>query len=119
MTVRFIESYVHNGKIGVLIELECRDDFTTRTDEFRDLCRDLAMQIAAFDPISISPEEFANVVPLNGGASYELKEDAFLLKEPFVKDASKSVEQVIEEVGAELGESIRVVRFIRYVAGEI
>ncbi|MBX4197559.1 translation elongation factor Ts [Candidatus Saccharibacteria bacterium] len=78
-----ISSYVHDGRIGVLVEVNCETDFVAKTDEFKELVKDLTLHIAASDPEDL---------------------DA-LLEQPFVKDPSKTVGDVVKEVNAKLGES--------------
>jgi elongation factor Ts len=88
-----IWAYVHNnGKIGVLLELGCQTDFVARNEEFRSLANDLAMHIAAMNPAS--EEE--------------------LLVQPFIKDPSKTIDAVLKEKIAKIGENIRVNKFIRF-----
>jgi elongation factor Ts len=91
---RFIESYVHNGGIGVLVEFGASDSITIRTAEFTRLARDLAIHIAAMAPESV--EE--------------------LMQQPFVKDSDTTVGQQVQSVADELHESIAVLRFVRWVA---
>ena len=105
-----IESYVHGGgRIGVLVEVNCETDFVARTPDFRELSHDLAMQIAACAPQAISPD----VVPAGEDASGDC-----LLHQPFIKDPQKTVQDVIFEVVARVGENIRVNRFARFELGD-
>jgi elongation factor Ts len=105
-----VESYVHGGgRIGVLVEVNCESDFVARTPDFKDLCHDLAMQIAACPPEAISPDE----VPAGNDA-----DGACLLLQPFIKDPQKTVKDVIFEVIARVGENIRVNRFARFELGD-
>jgi elongation factor Ts len=102
-----IESYVHGGgRIGVLVEVDCETDFVARTPDFRELAHDLAMQIAACAPEAISPDETSDG-----------NDDAYLLLQPFIKDPQKTVQDVICEVIARVGENIRVRRFARFELG--
>lgn len=87
-----IDAYIHQDKIGVLLELNCETDFVARTSEFKELAHNLSMQVAAMDPEDV--EE--------------------LLSEVYIKDESKIVGDLINEVIAKTGENIRVGRFIRY-----
>lgn len=91
-----IESYLHHGKIGVLLELRCETDFVARNEVFKTLAHDLAMQIA-----SMAPKDLAE-----------------LLKQPFIKDEIKTVKDIVEVAIAKTGENIVVKRFIRYQLGE-
>lgn len=106
-----IEAYVHpGGRIGVIIEVNCETDFVARTDEFRELIHDLALQVAAMAPKSVSPAELppdSNINP----------QEACLLLQPFIKDNSKTVQDVINEVIAKVGENIKVRRFVRFELG--
>ncbi|MCL0103990.1 elongation factor Ts [Dehalococcoidia bacterium] len=108
-----IESYIHGGgRIGVLVEVNCESDFVARTPDFRELSHDLAMQIAACAPEAISPDE----VP--AGNDSAASDSACLLLQPFIKDPQRTVEDVICEVIARVGENIRVNRFARFELGD-
>ena len=110
-----VESYVHGeGRIGVLVEINCETDFVARTDEFRALARDVAMQVAAMNPAALAPED----VELDEDAPESEREQSALLTQAFVKDPSQSVRQRIEETIASTGENIRVARFARFELGE-
>ena len=87
-----LETYVHNGRVGVLLDLRCETDFVVRSDPFRALAHDLVMHIAAMDP----------------------KDTAELLQQAYVKDPSLSVENLIKGVISKVGENIRIERFCRY-----
>jgi elongation factor Ts len=89
---RFLFSYVHNGRIGVLVEMGCETDYLTHTQEFRGLIKDVALQIAATAPSDV--EE--------------------LLQMPFVKDTSRLVEDVLRVASTQFRERIAVTRFIRW-----
>ncbi|MCD6567266.1 MAG: translation elongation factor Ts [Dehalococcoidia bacterium] len=106
-----IESYVHHtARIGVLVEVNCETDFVARTQEFRTLAHDIAMQIAAAAPQYVASEEMP---PEEQSAP----QSVCLLEQPFVKDASKSVQQIISEMISMVGENIRVKRFARFEIG--
>jgi elongation factor Ts len=108
-----VESYIHGeGRIGVLVELNCETDFVARTDEFRALARDLALQVAGMNPSAIELEDVGDDVPENE------REQAALLTQPFVKDGGQTVQQRIEETVASTGEHIRVARIVRFELGE-
>jgi elongation factor Ts len=99
-----IESYIHSGgRIGVLVELNCETDFVARTEDFRALAHDIAMQIAAMDPDSFADEAS------DGGAR--------LLEQAFIKDPSKTVQDLVTETIARTGENIQVRRFVRFALG--
>jgi elongation factor Ts len=93
-STHFIESYVHNGGLGVLVELGVSDSMATRSDVFTRLAKDLAMHIAAMGPSSV--------------------ED--LLEQPFVKDPGITVSQLVAQAAGDLREQIAVLRFVRWVA---
>jgi elongation factor Ts len=106
-----IEAYVHHTRhIGALVELNCETDFVARTDEFRRLARDLAMQIAAASPQFISSEE----MPPEAETEPQI---ACLLSQPFIKDPTKTVQEIIAETIAKVGENVKVRRFSRFELG--
>ncbi len=106
-----IEAYIHpGGRIGSLIELNCESDFVARTDEFKCLAHDLAMQVAAMSPEYLVAEDIpagTDVTP----------NQVCLLLQPFIKDPTKSIRDVITEVVAKVGENIKVRRFTRFELG--
>jgi elongation factor Ts len=137
-----VGSYIHaGGKIGVLVEVNCETDFVARTDQFQDLVRDIAMQIAAADPRFLRREEVtpevleheraifreqalgsgkpANVVErIVEGKMEKLYSELVLLEQPFVKNPDVSVGQLIAEKIGKIGENIQVRRFARFKLGE-
>jgi len=106
-----VEAYIHTaGRIGAMVELNCETDFVARTDEFKELAHLLAMQVAALAPKHVSEEdvpEDADIVP----------EEACLLLQPYIKDPTKVVKDIIIETIAKVGENIRVRRFSRFELG--
>jgi len=107
-----VEAYIHPGnRVGALIEVNCETDFVARTEEFRQLVHDLAMQVAAMNPRFISPEEVPPEDNLN-------PEEVCLLLQPFIKDPSRTVQDLINELISKVGENIRVRRFARFALGE-
>jgi len=103
-----VETYVHpGGRVGVMIELNCATDFVARTQDFKDLARNLSMQIAAMNP------EFVGTDDTPEGFSGDPVEVA-LLEQAYIRDSSKAVKDVISEAVGKLGENIRVRRFARY-----
>jgi len=107
-----VDAYLHpDGRLGALVELNCETDFVARTDEFRDLAHDLAMQVAATEPLYVSPEELAAAG--NDGNPQEL----CLLAQPFIKDPSRTIQDLINETIAKTRENIRVRRFARFQLG--
>ncbi len=138
-----VASYIHgNGRIGVLLELNCETDFVARTTDFQELTKDIAMQIAASNPIYITREEIPSeliekemeIVKAQLGDTNKPEkilekiiagkmEKSFytkvsLLDQPFIKDDSKNVKSLIMDAISKLGENIVVSRFVRYALGE-
>jgi elongation factor Ts len=106
-----IESYIHTaGRIGAIVELNCETDFVARTDEFKALAHCLAMQVAAMAPKYVSEENIPE------GTEVE-KTEACLLQQPYIKDPTITVKDIIVETIAKVGENIRVRRFNRYELG--
>jgi elongation factor Ts len=109
-----VEAYIHNGnKIGVVVEVNCETDFVARNDAFIQFTKDLAMHIAAMAPKYIKKDD----VPADVLASVDTAA-VCLLEQPFVKDASKSIQDLLNELVAKMGENIVVGRFTRYKIGE-
>ena len=107
-----IETYVHiGGRIGAMVELNCETDFVARTDEFKELARNLAMQIAAQDPQFISKEQ----VPEGAEIEHQI---ACLLLQPYIKNLEQTVQDIINETVARVGENIKVGRFARFELGQ-
>ena len=100
-----IESYVHAGRIGALIELNCETDFVARTDDFRTLAREIAMQVAATNPSRVSGQE-----PSADG-------DVPLLDQPYIRDPAKTVQDLVNETIARVRENIVIRRFARFELG--
>jgi elongation factor Ts len=138
-----VGSYIHTGsRVGVLLELNCETDFVARGDLFQGLLRDLSMQVAAcpsVEYVSVDqiPESIANKEKeiemgrddlsgkpdqikariVEGRIGKRLKEMA-LLEQPFIKDSSINVEELVKQVAGKIGENIKVRRFTRYTLGE-
>ena len=135
-----IQSYVHSEKIGVLVEINCETDFVARTDEFKTFARDVAMHIAAANPSYVSvdsidpaelkkekstvekevaasgkPAEFAS--KMVEGKMAKWYEQVCLLNQPFIKDDSKTIDQLTKELIGKLGENIVIARFSRLELG--
>ena len=107
-----VEAYVHaGGRIGAMVEVNCESDFVARTDEFKALAHNLAMQIAAMPPQFISNE----TVPEGADTSAE---NACFLTQPYIKDLTMTVQDIINETIARVGENIKVSRFARFELGE-
>jgi elongation factor Ts len=137
-----VGTYIHaGGKIGVLLELNCESDFVARTDDFQDLLKDIAMHIAAVDPRYVTKDEVTeadlerekDVYRAQGAASgkpaeiiekmltgklAKFYEEFCLLEQPFIKDSSLTIAQLIAQKVAKLGENIGVRRFARFKIGE-
>ncbi|MBU0533989.1 MAG: translation elongation factor Ts [Candidatus Omnitrophica bacterium] len=135
-----IASYIHfGGKIGVLVEINCETDFVARTDEFKNLVKDITMHIAASNPKYIAqkdvPEEVikketdlynsqssdkpaAVIEKIAQGKLKKFYSEVCLLNQPFVKDPSKTIGGIIDEHIGKIKENIQVKRFIRYHLGE-
>ncbi len=104
-----VESYIHaGGRVGALVEVNCETDFVARTEDFRTLAHDLAMQVAAMNPHRLTAEE-----PSPDSA----EGDVPLLDQAFIKDPSKTVRDVVNEAMARLGENVVVRRFARFELG--
>jgi elongation factor Ts len=107
-----IESYLHaGGRIGAMVELNCETDFVARTDDFKRLAHDIAMQVAASGPKYISASE----VP---ASEADQAGQLALLAQPFIKESSVTIEELIKRHVAKLGEAVRVSRFSRFALGE-
>jgi elongation factor Ts len=110
-TQGLIEAYVHTGgRVGAMVEVNCETDFVARTDEFKELAHNMAMQVAALSPQYITQEEIPE------GADVE-PQVACLLLQPYIRDPSKTVRDVIVETIARVGENIKVSRFARFELG--
>lgn len=106
-----VVSYIHGGgRIGALVELNCETDFVANTDGFRELGRDIAMQVAAMSPLAVSVDDRTD--EMEGS-----DEQVVLLSQPFIKDNSTTIGEMIQESIAKTGENIRVNRFARYELG--
>ena len=107
-----IECYIHaGGRIGAMVEVNCETDFVARTEDFKLLAHELAMQIAATNPLAVSEEDLPSGVE---GEPAEL----CLLRQPYIRDNSRAVDDVVRDVIAKTGENIRVRRFARFELGQ-
>lgn len=137
-----VGSYIHmGGKIGVLVEVNCETDFVAKTDAFQAFVKDVAMHIAAANPMYVSEEEVdpavlekekeiltaqalnegkpANVVEkMVEGRIKKFKKEICLLDQPFVKDPDRTVQELVNDQVATIGEKISIRRFTRYEMGE-
>jgi elongation factor Ts len=107
-----IEAYVHLGRIGAMVELNCETDFVARDEGFRALARELAQHVAASGPRFVAPEDAPSDMP------EEEKREKVLLLQPFIRNESQTIQQLIVERAARFGENVRVGRFARFVLGE-
>src|SRR5271166_2688042 len=137
-----VGSYIHAGaQLGVLVEVNCESDFVARTDDFQELVRDIAMHIAAADPQFVRREDVSDAAiakekdiqiarviaegkpekvaeKIVEGRMSKFYEEICLLEQPFVKENTVTVEQVIKTKIAKLGENITVSRFARFKVGD-
>lgn len=137
-----IEAYIHPGsRLGVLIEVNCETDFVAKTEDFKNLARDLAMQVAASSPRFVKREEVpaeliekemeiyrtqaqnekkpANVTErIAQGKLEKFYQEVVLLEQSFIKDPNRTVRQLVTDVIAKLGENIAIRRFVRFQLGE-
>ena len=135
-----IESYVHDNRIGVLVEVNCETDFVARTDDFKRLCKDLAMQAAAAGADYVRREEvpaerlareraiYVEQVKNEGkpaaiadkivdGKLNKFYAEVCLMEQPFIKDDQKTVGDLVKETSSKTGENVVVRRFVRYRLG--
>jgi len=137
-----ITSYIHhNGKVGVLVELNCETDFVARTDDFKELAREVALHIASAAPVSVdkdgvdpalvererrifeeqarqSGKPDAIVQKMVEGKVESYYKEVVLLSQPYVREPKKTIGDLVKEVSAKVGENIQVRRFTRYQMGE-
>lgn len=137
-----IHSYIHpGGKIGVLVEINCETDFIAKTDDFKQFAKNIAMHIAASDPIAITEDEIdeetvkeekeiyrekaeadgkpEDIIPkIVNGKIDKFFEENCLMKQDYVKDPDMTVEEYIKQTIAQIGENLNIARFTRYKLGE-
>ena len=111
-----VEVYIHTGgRIGALVEVNCESDFVARTDDFKALAHDIAMQVAATDPQYVCVED----MPQENDSDDQLDPvEVCLLSQPFIKDPQKSIQDIITETVAKVRENIKVRRFARFELGK-
>lgn len=135
-----IEAYVHSGRIGVLVEVNCETDFVARTEDFKTFARDIAMHVAAANPQYLTPEDVpaeaiesekrvyakdtegkpAEVAAkIVDGKLAKYYESVCLIKQPFIKDPDKSIETLTKELIGKLGENIVIRNFTRMELGAL
>ncbi|MGD9056515.1 MAG: translation elongation factor Ts [Desulfobacterales bacterium] len=137
-----IQSYIHmTGKLGVLVEVNCETDFVAKNEDFQEFGKNIAMHIAASNPLGISPEDVPedliekekeiyraqalemgkpeNVIDkIVEGKLKKFYEESCLLNQPYVRDTNLSVADLLNELIAKIGENISIKRFVRYQIGE-
>lgn len=135
-----VESYIHlGGKIGVLVEVNCESDFVARNDDFKTFVKNLALQVAASNPIYVRKEDVTEqaiaketeiikaqlagkpaqaATKIIEGKLTKFYEDVCLMEQPFIKDPNVKVKDILTSMIAKIGENIIVRRFVRYQVGE-
>jgi elongation factor Ts len=137
-----IQSYIHmTGKLGVMVEVNCETDFVAKNEDFKEFAKNIAMHIAASNPLGITPEDVPNDIiekekeiyraqalemgkPENvvdkivEGKLKKFYEDSCLLNQPYVRDNNISIADLLNELIAKIGENISIKRFVRYQIGE-
>lgn len=139
-TAGLVECYAHMGRVGSMVEIACETDFVARTDDYKTLAHDLAMQVAASNPLYITPDDVPKDVlakereifmaeakeqgkpeavleKIAAGKVDKYYQEVCLIKQPFIKDPDRSVEDVLIEAIAKLGENIVIRRFARFELG--
>jgi elongation factor Ts len=117
-----VESYIHSGgRIGALVELSSETDFVARNSEFRELARNIAMQVAAMAPIVVSEDELTaeareELVREHGDEKRAI-EAAVLLRQPYIRDNTKTIGDLVSALASSTGENVRVRRFARFQLG--
>ena len=141
-TEGLVESYIHpGGRVGVLVEVNCTTDFVARGDEFKSLVHEIALQIAAASPVSVDadgvdqawlekerdayrseadvaskPKDIQDKI-VDGRLQKRLQE-VVLMKQPYVKDPGKTIEELVKETSGKLQEPVRIKRFARFELGK-
>jgi elongation factor Ts len=137
-----IQSYIHmTGKLGVLVEVNCETDFVAKNDDFQEFTKNIAMHIAATNPLGITPEDISQEIiekekeiyraqaldmgkPENvidkivEGKLNKFYEESCLLNQPYVRDTDISIADLLNQMIAKIGENISIKRFVRYQIGE-
>ena len=107
-----IESYIHTGnRIGAMVELNCETDFVARTEEFKGLAHNLAMQVAAMAPLYVDESE----LPAD---ETRQPEEVCLLSQAFIRDPSKTINDLVMDVRARVGENVKISRITRFGLGD-
>ncbi len=107
-----VESYIHSGgRIGAIVEVNCETDFVARTPDFKELAHDLAMQVAAMSPLYVDDSDIPDGDEVD-------PQQACIMQQPFIKDPSQTVQDLVNQAISKLGENVRVRRFTRFSLGE-
>jgi len=138
MNQGLIEAYIHTGgKVGAMVELNCETDFVAKNEEFKELSHDIAMQVAATNPLYLKPEDIPEEVlekekeifseqiesgdkpkeiidKIIEGKLAKYFEEVCLLNQPFIKDNEISIEELLKQKIAKIGENIQIKKFIRF-----
>ena len=142
MSEGMIQSYIHmTGKLGVLVEVNCETDFVAKNEDFQEFAKNIAMHIAASNPLGIKPEDVPEEIIENEKSIYRAQaiemgkpenildkivegklkkfyQENCLLNQPFVRDPDMSIADLINDLIAKIGENITIKRFVRYQIGE-
>lgn len=107
-----VDAYVHSGeRIGAIVEVNCETDFVARTAEFKELTHSIAMQVAAMAPLYVDESEISDEKAHD-------PQETCLLQQAFIRDGEKTVQDLVNEAVAKLGENIKIRRFVRFAIGE-
>ncbi len=107
-----VDSYVHGGgRIGAIVEINCETDFVARTPDFKGVAHDIAMQVAAMNPTYLDVSDIPD-------GEVSTPREVCLLQQPFIKDPTKSIKELVDDAIGRLGENVRVRRFARFSVGE-
>ena len=108
-----VEAYVHSGgRIAAMVEVNCETDFVARTSEFKELAHDLAMQVAAMSPL------YLDCADIPEGEEEANTQEVCLMQQPFIKDPSKTIQDLVNEAVVKLGENVKIRKFSRFSLGE-
>lgn len=106
-----VESYIHQGRIGAMVEINSETDFVARNDAFRELARNVAMQVASMNPRYLTVDEMPE-------DAIEDPKDIVLMEMPFIRDQSKSIRDLVNDVAVTTKENVRIRRFMRFEVGK-
>ena len=114
-----IETYIHNGaKMAAMVEINCETDFVARTPDYLELCKNIAMHVAAVNPKYVSIDQVSEAeIAASGLTAAKYYEEVVLLKQPYVRNPSQTIEEMIQAAVAKLRENVVVRRFTRYEIG--